>query len=242
MQSVMNHSFATVPSANIGRSQFDLSHGHKTAIDADYLYPIEAFEVLPGDTFKVKTTVFGRMTTPIFPIMDNLHIDYFWFYVPNRLVWDNWHKFLGAQDDPGDSIDYTIPQNAAPASTGFAENSLQDYLGIPPGVPDFNYNNLLERSYNLIWNEWFRDQNLQDSVTVDKNDSADTVTDYVLLKRGKRHDYFTSCLPNPQKGDTAISLPLGTTAPIQASGDLELTNQTDGDRTLYMSTDRKSVV
>jgi hypothetical protein len=214
MRSIMNHSFATVPQANIARSQFDLSHGHKTAINADYIYPLTWMEVLPGDTFNVRSFLFARMTTPIFPIMDNLHLDHFWFYIPERLVHANFHKLLGAQDDPGDSIDFTFPTMTSTTSTGYAENSLHDYLGIPPGIPDLVHRSGLHRAYNLIFREWFRDQNLTDSPVVDTDDGPDTPSDYVLLKRAKRHDYFTSCLPNPQKLDTAVSLPLGTSADI----------------------------
>jgi hypothetical protein len=241
MRSVMNHSFATVPQANIARSQFDLSHGHKTAIDADYLYPLTWMEVLPGDTFNVSSFLFARMTTPIFPIMDNLHLDHFWFYIPERLVHANFHKLLGAQDDPGDSIDFTFPTMTSTTSTGYAENSLHDYLGIPPGIPDLVHRSGLHRAYNLIFREWFRDQNLTDSPVVDTDDGPDTPTDYVLLKRAKRHDYFTSCLPNPQKLDTAVSLPLGTTAPITADGNLTFSNSVDSDRNMYFSTSTANV-
>ena len=211
------HSFAMTPSANIQRSSFDRSHGHKLTMDADYVVPVFVDEALPGDTMNMKARIFARMATPIYPLMDNLYLDTFWFAVPYRLVWENWHKFLGAQDDPGDSIDYTIPTMQAPGA-GYAVNSLHDYMGLPPGVADFQHSSLLLRSYNLIWNEWFRDENLQDSITVDKDDGPDNQVNYVIKKRGKRHDYFTSCLPWPQKSDTGVSLPLGTSAPVLGIG------------------------
>lgn len=213
MKSVMQHQFSQVPTADIPRSKFDRSCGYKATMDAGYLVPIFVDEVLPGDTFNVRENIFGRLNTPIVPFMDNLFLDTFYFFVPNRLLWDNWQKFNGEQTNPDDTTDYLVPTVTAPAVTGFVNGSLWDYMGIPTAVPGIVVNALHSRAYNLIWNEWFRDQNLQDSVVVDTDNGPDTVTDYVLLKRGKRHDYFTSCLPFPQKGP-AIALPLGTSAPI----------------------------
>ncbi len=210
----MGHQFSQVPKADIPRSSFDRSSSYKTTFDAGLLIPVYQDEVLPGDTFNMKMTAFARLATPIKPIMDNMRMTSFWFFVPHRLVWDNWHKFNGAQDIPGDSTDFLLPQIVSDVA-GYAENSIYDYLGLPVGITaTFNHSAMPLRSINLIWNEWFRDQNLQNPVTEHKDDGPDPHTDYALLSRGKRHDYFTSCLPWPQKSDNPVLLPLGESAPI----------------------------
>lgn len=214
------YSFSQVPEARIQRSKFDRSHGYKTAFNSGYLIPFYVDDVLPGDTFNLTTSMVARLTTPIVPVMDNIHIDTFFFFVPSRLVWNNFQKFFGEQENPNDSIDFVEPQ--VDLSGGAAVQSVFDYLGVPPliSIPQADWPSALPfRAINLIWNEWFRDQNLQDSLPVEKGDGPDPVSNYKLLKRNKRHDYFTSSLPWPQKSPGGgVEIPLGTTAPVYGNG------------------------
>ncbi len=219
MKSVMNSHFTQVPKADIPRSSFQRDYGYKTAIDFDFLYPIMCEEMVPGDTASVNLNAFARLATPIYPVMDNMYIDTFYFSIPYRLVFDNWRRMMGEQDNPGDSIDYLIPTITSPAGTGHAEDSIHDYMDIPPGVPDLEHSALWHRAYNLVWNEWFKDENIQESVTVNLDDGPDPESDYTLLKRGKRLDYFTSCLPFAQKDyGNPVLLPLGESAPVRGLG------------------------
>lgn len=243
LPSVMKHNFSTVPKAEIQRSSFDRSHGYKTTFDSGYLVPIFVDEVLPGDTFNVRMSSFARLQTPLKPVMDNMYLDTFFFFVPNRLVWTNFVKFMGEQANPADSISYLVPTMTSPAG-GPTVGSLSDYFGIPTagqitGTDTLTFNSLWHRAYNLIWNQWFRDENLQNSVVVDVDDGPDTYSDYVLLKRGARHDYFSSCLPWPQKG-TAVNIPLGTTAPVLGIGKYN-TTYSDTNTTFYESDGTTSV-
>lgn len=221
MPSVMNHNFSQVPQADIPRSHFNRTFGHKTTFDAGYLIPVYIDEALPGDTFNLRMTALMRLATPLHPIMDNMFVNTFFFAVPIRLIWDNWQKFNGEQRNPGDSTDFLVPTMTSPAG-GYAANSLHDYFGLPTvgqvAVGNtVTHDSLWHRAYNLIYNEWFRDQNLINSAVVDVGDGPDNPANYVLRRRGKRHDYFTSALPWPQKGP-AVDLPLGTSAPVIGLG------------------------
>jgi hypothetical protein len=212
------HSFAQIPTVDVPRSRFDRSHTVKDTFDFDYLIPFYVDEVLPGDTFNCTVHSFARLATQIVPIMDNMYLDYFFFFVPNRLLMTNWKKLMGEQANPADSISYVLP--TLPFSAGKPDvGTVFDKFGLPTDVTNsWTLTNTLPlRAYNLIWNTWFRDENLQNSVIENMDDGPDAESDYALLKRGKRHDYFTSALPSLQKG-TAVSLSLSGTAPVLGIG------------------------
>lgn len=214
-----NNRFSQIPNSPIQRSIFDRSHDYKTTMDAGYLIPFFVDEVLPGDTFKLRVNAFVRLNTLIAPFMDNVFMDTFFFFVPTRLVWDNWQKFCGEQKNPGDSTDFLIPSLSG--TNTFTNGSIFDYMGLPTGVAldpaNTPINALPFRAYNLIYNEWFRDENLIDSIPVLTTDGPDPVSNYSLRKRAKRHDYFTSALPWPQKGPS-VEVGLTGNAPIVGFG------------------------
>lgn len=210
--------FATVPSASIKRSRIDRSHGLKTTfggqqfagVEPNPVLPIYVDEVLPGDSFHMKSTAFARLATPLHPIMDNLFLDVHYFFVPYRLVWDNWQQFMGERNNPDDDpSDFSVPQasiNTFTPGQTVNPDALCHYFGLPmlrrEGGQNTTVSALPFRAYRLIWNEWYRDENLQDSVDVPRGDGPDSgQIPNQLLPRGKRKDYFTGALPWPQKGD-----------------------------------------
>ena len=216
---VSQNDSAMVERADVPRSKFTGSWSRKTTFDASFLVPFLVDEILPGDHMKYNVTAYVRLATPLFPIFDNQKVETFFFFVPNRLVWSNWVKMMGQQDTPSSSIAYTIPQRSwAATAANNSVGSLLDYFGcVVNGVPSldniYTVSALPFRAYNIIYNEWFRDENMQSAVVQLNDNGPDAGDNYPVLRRAKGHDYFTSALPWPQKF-TAPTIAIGTAAPI----------------------------
>lgn len=222
--------FSLAPHVDISRSRFDRSSSLKTSFNVGDVIPFFLDEVLPGDTFSVDTSKVVRMQTLLTPMMDNVYLDTYYFFVPNRLVWNHWKEFCGENTESAwiPETDYYMPQITSPANTGWTVGTLADYFGIPTGVPGLSVSALPFRAYALIMNEWFRDQNLQDPLVVPTDDSTvlgvNTGTFVTDVAKGgkpfiaaKYHDYFTSCLPSPQKGpDVMIPVAEAANYPVYA--------------------------
>lgn len=224
--------YSMVPRADVPRSTFITTASHKSTFSSGYLVPIHVQEVLPGDVHSGQVNIFARMATPLFPIMDAVTLETFFFFVPNRLVWANFVKMMGERTNPADSISYTIPQSVSPAS-GYAIASLQDYMGLPtvgqlPGGNTVSHSVLPLRAYNRIWDDWFRDENLQNSLSPSTGDGPDLYTSYTLQRRNKKHDYFTSALPWPLKGGTEISVVMNGLANVNGIAYLNSGTPTGG--------------
>ncbi len=220
---------------DIKRSTFDRSTQLKTTFNAGKLIPIFVDEVLPGDTFCMDTACVIRMSTPIHPVIDNCYMDTYFFFVPNRIIWNHWKEFNGENNETAweQTTEYEIPQITAPKD-GWKKGSIADYMGIPINTPNLSINHLPFRAYVKIWNDWFRDQNLQDPAYLTNEDATTTGTNGNVyqtdaqcggepLPVAKYHDYFTSALPEPQKGPTVL-LPLGNEAPLQTGSMYNMTN------------------
>ena len=219
--------FAQVPHAEIRRAKFDRPFNLLTTMNEGDLVPIYVDEVLPADTFKINLNALVRMATPLYPVMDNANIDFYFFFVPARLLWNHFENLMGQNDSTfwAETVEYTTPQTKAPAN-GWNVGTIADYMGIPTGVKGLSVNSMPFRAYAKIWNEWFRDENLQQPVTQSKDDTTTTgsntgtnLTDAeaggLPLKVCKYKDYFTSCLPSPQKASEPVNIPMLGNAPVR---------------------------
>lgn len=202
-----------VPQMYGARSLIECPSTWKGTFNSGYLIPFFWVPVLPGDTMHLNTTFFCRMSTQVLPPMDNIYLDFHFWYVADRLRWKNFRKFMGEQDNPGDSVDYVEPIINS-GNSGFDYDSVFDYIGVPPKIPNLDVNSGLFRDMVLIWNNFYRDENLQDSLPVNLDDGPDPVSNFPLLRRGKRGDYFTCGMISPQKFGQPVTLPLGSTAPV----------------------------
>ena len=222
---------------DISRSRFKRDSSLKTTFNVGDLIPFFCDEVLPGDTFDIETAKVVRMQTLVAPIMDNIYLDTYFFFVPNRLVWSHWRELMGENTASAwiPQAQYSVPQLTSPASTGWTKGTIADYFGIPTGVTGLSVNAMPFRAYALICNEWFRDENLTDPLYIPVNDAtvagvntgnyrSDVAKGGLPFKAAKYHDYFTSCLPAPQKGPD-VKVPLGDNAPVYAGGSLHTKTQ-----------------
>lgn len=224
--------FSQLPHVDIHRSVFDRSHSLKTSFNVGDVIPFYVDEVLPGDTFDITTSKVVRMPSLVTPIMDNIYLDTYYFFVPNRLTWEHWRQFNGENTESAwaPTVEYQVPQLVSPPSTGWNIGTLADYFGIPTGIPNLSVNALPFRAYALIMNEWFRDENLTDPLLIPVDDATvdgvntgnyitDTVKGGLPFKAAKYHDYFTSCLPAPQKGPD-VTIPIVGDTPVMPKSDL----------------------